>query len=169
MFGMGYCLKTTFKSFSNFLRTLSTFSRAAAQDGHWKSPNSTSTVLADVLPLDQPSGVMTGLFGDATVEDEVGIAGGDAEELSEAVRFTRNMAVATARTTSAARAIKGLARERLAGCEGFPFPDELGFFSFERFMQLRNSLDRFDVEANIVSVASDSVGACRTELERVSY
>src|SRR5262245_47273842 len=103
---MGYCLNTTLRSFSNFLRALSTFTRAAAQDGHWKSPNSTSTVLADRFPFDHPSGVITGLSDKATFE-EAAIG-----ELSGALRLTKNMATATAATTSTAKAVSGLARER---------------------------------------------------------
>src|SRR5688572_16909811 len=117
MFGMGYCLNTTLMSFSNFFRRLSTFTRARAHDGHWKSPNSTNTVLADRLPFAQPSVVITGLSDVATFEEAVGDAA--AGELSEPVRFTKNIATATATTTSAAKAVRGLAKERVAGSEGF--------------------------------------------------
>jgi len=104
---------------------------------------------------------MTGFSGNATFEDAA------AGELSGLLRFTKNIATATATTTSTAKAVRGLAKERLAGSDRLAFPVELDFVSLERFMPLENSLDGSDFEMNIVCVAWNSVGPRRTQLEGV--
>jgi len=103
---------------------------------------------------------MTGLSGDVAFEEAA------AGELSGPLRFTKNMATATATTTSAAKALRGLDKERLVGgSDRLAFPEELDFGSLERFMPLENSLDRSHFETNIVCVAWNSVGTRRAQLE----